>query len=153
MSKPKAEEDINCPSSQPDSDQSVIFGVVVSRAEARQVGYLGTPIPASAETLSLAAPVLPTEVFRIAGPCAKAGCKHFVGNNCALAQRIVRRLPPVVGSLPACGIRPTCRWFRQEGKAACLRCPQVITFRHDASELDMQVALGEAGEADKSTAG
>ncbi len=36
---------------------------------------------------------------------------------------------PAVDSGPsACRIRPTCRWFTQEGKAACMRCPQIVTF-------------------------
>ena len=55
------------------------------------------------------------------------GCKHFDGSDCRLVQEITAFLDPVVSSLPACDIRPTCRWFRQEGKAACLRCPQVVT--------------------------
>ena len=143
--------EISCPSSQPDSEDSVIFGVVVGDAGARQVGYLSEPKPVTSETLALAGGVRPTEIFRIAGPCAKSGCKHFVGNDCALAQRIVQRLPPVVGALPRCGIRATCRWFHQEGKAACLRCPQVITYRHDASALDMEVALGSDGSVAKSS--
>ena len=29
--------------------------------------------------------------------------------------------------LPACQLRPDCRWWKQEGKAACMRCPLVMT--------------------------
>jgi hypothetical protein len=36
-------------------------------------------------------------------------------------------LAPVVDQLPPCTIRGRCRWFRQEGKDICLRCPQVAT--------------------------
>jgi hypothetical protein len=32
-----------------------------------------------------------------------------------------------VGELPACGIRERCRWFAQEGSAACAVCPLVRT--------------------------
>ncbi|WP_256973461.1 hypothetical protein [Nostoc sp. T09] len=34
-------------------------------------------------------------------------------------QRIVEDLPGVVQ------IRSSCRWWQQEGKAACMRCPQI----------------------------
>jgi hypothetical protein len=44
-----------------------------------------------------------------------------------LAAKIVRWVPTVVDKLPACAIRAECRWWHQEGKAACLRCPQVVT--------------------------
>jgi len=49
-------------------------------------------------------------------------------------------LPEVVDHLPACNIRPDCRWFRQEGRAACVRCPQIVTGTHDADETLRKVA-------------
>jgi hypothetical protein len=39
-----------------------------------------------------------------------------------------------VESLPACRIRPDCRWFVQEGRAACLRCPQIVTYSVNPTE-------------------
>ena len=42
-------------------------------------------------------------------------------------MRIVQQLPTVVETLPACQIRSSCRWWLQEGKAACYRCPQMVT--------------------------
>ena len=59
------------------------------------------------------------------------------------ATRTTRRRSvgaPVVGALPRCAIRPTCRWFRQEGREACLRCPQVATELRNPSELELAVA-------------
>ena len=71
----------------------------------------------------------PDEVFRIAAPCACSGCGHFdsTQSSCTLAQKIVRWVPMVSESLPVCSIRSECRWWQQEGRAACLRCPQVVT--------------------------
>jgi len=54
----------------------------------------------------------------------------------------------VVSELPSCQIRDTCRWFAEEGGAACLRCPQVVTLvpseqnalRHAAYKADPQEA-------------
>ena len=37
-------------------------------------------------------------------------------------------------------IRRTCRWFAQEGRAACLRCPQILTTNIEADEELMEVA-------------
>jgi len=93
------------------------------------VAYLPTPHPVTDELLQLAKPVRPGEVFRIAAPCACSGCGHFApeSSTCRLAAKIVQWLPSVVDKLPPCPIRPECRWWRQEGKAACVRCPQVVT--------------------------
>jgi hypothetical protein len=56
------------------------------------------------------------------------------------AQRIVEGLAPVVNALPPCQIRPTCRWFRQEGRNACLRCPQVVTDKRNMTAEEKRIA-------------
>jgi hypothetical protein len=129
-----------CPSAQPGMADSVVFGVVTGTVENRRIGYLTESQPATDELLNLAGPVKPTEVFRIAAPCAESACAHFDGANCRLAQRIVQSLPIAAAGLPPCKIRAHCRWWRQEGKAACLRCPEVITESYDASEQHRSVA-------------
>jgi hypothetical protein len=133
-----------CPSAQPQMSDAVVFAVVAGTPEERRAGYLAEPLPASDEVLALAGPAKPTEVFRMAASCAGTGCKHFDGLNCRLAERIVQHLSPVVARLPPCSIRPDCRWWRQEGKAACLRCPQVVTETSCASDLYRQVADPES---------
>ena len=42
-------------------------------------------------------------------------------------ERVAHQLEPVVDTLPPCQIRSTCRWFAEQGRQVCLRCPQVIT--------------------------
>ena len=42
-------------------------------------------------------------------------------------MRIVEKMPAVTEKLPPCSIRRDCRWWKQEGKATCMHCPQVIT--------------------------
>ena len=49
-------------------------------------------------------------------------------------------LPEAVDSFRSFNIRPECRRFRQEGRAACLRCPQIVTGTYDADERLQQVA-------------
>jgi hypothetical protein len=139
MSK-ESQKQIDCPSSQATADGARIFGVITGTPEAHRVGYLTEALPVSEKLLALAGPAKPTQLFRIAAPCAGGGCKHFKDNNCSLAKRIVEGVPAVVNALPACQIRSTCRWFRQEGKEACFRCPQVMTDKSNASEYEKQIA-------------
>jgi len=129
-----------CPSAQPEMTGSVIFGIVGGTPEEPRVGYLAETVPATPERLALSSPVLPTEVFRLAAPCAGSACRHFDGAQCRLAARTVELLPAVVDAPPPCRVRPDCRWWLQEGKAACLRCPQVVTQAYAPSELYEQVA-------------
>jgi len=130
-----------CPSADSIGPDAQVFGVLTgSSAGGLQVGYLTEALPATPELLASAAPAKPTQIFRAAAPCAERGCKHFDGTNCQLAKRIAAMLDPVVSALPRCAIRRTCRWFHQEGRAACLRCPQVATEQRDPSELQRAVA-------------
>ncbi|HEY0183595.1 MAG TPA: hypothetical protein VGC09_12385 [Rhodopila sp.] len=140
---------IRCPSAQPSAD-GLVIGVVAGTAEARRIGYLTEPQPVTQEILALAGPVAPAQVFRMAAPCMGEGCKHFAGGDCHLVKRIVAALDPVVSGLPPCQIRPTCRWFRQEGRAACVRCPQVVTNTYDATELQRRVADPDSDGPDPS---
>jgi hypothetical protein len=112
---------------------SVIFGIVVGTPEAPELVHLDRVIPVPAELLALDSPVQPTEIFRIAATCSEGACQHFDGTNCRLSQRIVAELPTVAAQIPACAIRSTCRWWHQEGKAACLRCQQIVRDNYIAS--------------------
>lgn len=116
-----------CPSAQETMPGCRVFGVVGGSAEQPRVAYLDELAPATPELLDMARPVKPEEVFRMAAPCIERQCRHFDGRDCQLAARIVQILPAVAEALPACRIRPDCRWFAQEGRTACTRCPQVIT--------------------------
>lgn len=134
---------VHCPSAQPAAD-AVVFGVVTGAPADRRIGYLTAPQPATEPVLALAGPATPGQVFRMAAPCMGDTCKHFDAGACSLVRRVVASFDPVVSGLPACRIRPTCRWFRQEGRNACLRCPQVVTDSFDPSELRRLVADAEA---------
>jgi hypothetical protein len=129
-----------CPSAQPEMEGSVVFGIVGGTAELPQVGYLATAQPVTEELLALTQPVDPTEVFRIAAPCAETACRHFDGLKCQLAVRAAQMLPIVVDRLPPCSIRPNCRWWQQEGKAACMRCPAITTEMYQPTEQQRQAA-------------
>lgn len=129
-----------CPSARPEMRGSHVFGVVEGTVEAPRTSYLTEAIPATEELLASAHPVEATEVFRIAAPCAEMQCVHFSGSACRLAERVVTRLPAVVDRLPTCAIRPHCRWFREQGKAACMVCPSVVTKDYRDVPLISEVA-------------
>ena len=121
-----------------------VLGVISGSAEQSQVAYLNRNVPVTAGLLAAAAPLKPTEVFRFAAHCEENKCRHFDGSHCQLATRIVQILPAVTDGLPPCLIRAECRWFQQEGKAACMRCPQVVTESYEPDEDFKRAALGQA---------
>lgn len=122
-----------CPSAQPGIDGCRILGLVQWEGPTPRLEYLNEHVPASPEVLALAAPLKPTEVFRLAATCAEHQCPHFDGTDCRLATRMVQILPAAVDTLPPCIIRKDCRWFSQEGGAACKRCPEITTVSYDLS--------------------
>lgn len=128
-----------CPSARPDSN-SKVFGVISGTVEEPRVAYLKQPLPLTDRLKAVSGEITPTEVFRTASTCATHKCQHFDGEDCRLAMRIVEQLPAVAEELPPCSIRRNCRWWQQEGKAACLRCPQVVTDNYNPSELMRKVA-------------
>ncbi|MBV8379036.1 MAG: nitrogen fixation protein [Verrucomicrobia bacterium] len=129
-----------CPSAQPDMPGSRILGIVQGTVEQPRVIPLEHPRPVVPELLALTAPVSPTEVFRFTAPCAATGCRHFDGTDCRLAQRIVKMQPAIAETLPICRIRPHCRWWLQEGRAACKRCPGIVTEVVFPDEATRQLA-------------
>lgn len=129
-----------CPSAPPDWDGSRVLGIVGGTVEEPQVSYLSEAVPVTSELLALTRPVKPTEVFRFSAPCAGKACQHFDGTDCRLVTKVVRLLPTVVEKLPPCNLRPNCRWWKQEGKEACRRCPQIVTMNCCPSEQLRQAA-------------
>lgn len=135
QSTPRAKPPL-CPSARPEMAESVLFGVVGGSVEEPRVDYLAVPQPVTEALLQLAGPVRPTKVFRFAAPCAGSDCEHFDGARCRLATRVAELLPAVTAVLPPCRLRPSCRWWQQEGPAACHRCPQVVTeVEHPTQQL------------------
>ncbi|MDQ2898301.1 MAG: nitrogen fixation protein [Acidobacteriota bacterium] len=127
MSMDAEPEGLLCPSAPPDWLGATVIGIIGGTADTPRVTPLEQPLIVTSELLALSEPVLPTEVFRFAAPCSARTCQHFQDGACHLAQKIVQLLPGVDDQLPFCTIRTNCRWFRQEGRAACYRCSQVVT--------------------------
>jgi hypothetical protein len=132
-----------CPSARGHPGASVLIGVVGGTPEAPRVTPTEVALDVTPELLEMASPVSPSEVFRFAAKCQGCACPHFSNDACQLAVRSVEILSEVTDKLPHCAIRPQCRWFRQEGPAICLRCPQIVTDQYRPSEEMLRVVLGE----------
>jgi hypothetical protein len=109
------------------------LGLVQWNGTTPRLEYLNEAVRATPEVLAMSSPLKPTEVFRLAATCAEHQCPHFDGQDCRLATRIVQILPVAVEHLPPCIIRKECRWYLQEGGAACLRCPEITSVSYDLS--------------------
>lgn len=118
---------LSCPSAPPEVPGAVAFGLVDHTATPAEVRYFDEPIPVDAELLALASPLEPREVFRFGAPCQTARCTHWSGHDCQLVERIVELVPAASLVTPPCQLRPTCRWYAQAGRAACVRCVHVVT--------------------------
>jgi hypothetical protein len=136
---PTPARSLSCPSARPDSEGATIFGVVAGTAEEPRVGYLERQVRPTGELLAVIAPADPGAVFRFGSRCAESACSHFANSRCSLGERLVQLLPAVTDRLPPCALRPTCRWFAEQGAAACRRCPQVISH-HAAPSADLVLA-------------
>lgn len=147
MKKQEASACVLCPSARPEMEGAVVFGVIGGTVEEPRLTHLAAPQPVTDEVLALSGPVAPTEVFRFAAPCAGDACAHFDGRDCRLATRIVQILPAATSSLPPCQLRPECRWWQQEGRAACLRCPQIVSDCQNPSEEMLRASLPEGADA------
>jgi hypothetical protein len=130
-----------CPSA-PGTPGALLIGVVEEDA---RVANLGTPLPVDAGFLGTAAAHGPPERrFRFSSHCVEGHCTQWDGRGCGLIDRVVGYVAAAdaletPATLPRCGIRASCRWWRQTGASACAVCPLVIT---DAGEPETEAALG-----------
>jgi hypothetical protein len=135
---------LSCPSAQPDQEDAAVIGIVRRTGDAPLVEALPQRVAVAALIDLIPSSVRPTEILRFSGPCVAERCVHFDQNQCQLAKRIVSSLPEVVTQLKLCAIRPTCRWWHQEGPDACRRCPQIVTEPYVATALMREVARPSA---------
>ena len=101
-----------------------------------RVGYLGKPLEVDDAFVAQANEGrTPERRFRFVNPCAESGCRQWTGTRCGVIDKVMKQLEGhEAESLPKCGIRPQCRWFRQNGADACSVCSLVITDTREASQ-------------------
>lgn len=109
-----------------------LLGVV--RADST-VGLLQYPLPITPRFIEEASAHGTLEKqFRFSAPCVETGCSQWKEGGCGVIRKLSGMNPDVPeATLPKCIIRPTCRWFAQEGSKACQLCKFVVTeSREDA---------------------
>ena len=128
-----------CPSAHATAQGARLFGVqVVGPDGKRQLAYLPDTQPVNEQILERVGSA-GHQVMRVAAHCITDLCPHWNGEGCTLATRVSTMMPQAVSGMPRCAIRPNCLWFRQEGPAACLRCPQVSTIEQDTSDGSLAI--------------
>jgi hypothetical protein len=121
------ETEIACPSA-PCEEDSRLFGVV---GPSGRVGYVIPSLPVTTEFVRHSEAVgSPTKRFRFTAPCIGVSCSQWDGQGCRIGAALAAGSVAAgmdEAELPDCGIRDSCRWFDQEGAAACAVCPLVTT--------------------------
>jgi hypothetical protein len=74
----------------------------------------------------------PERRFRFSSRCVEEDCSQWEDGRCGLIDRVIGCVATAdaletPATLPRCGIRASCRWWRQRGASACAVCPLVIT--------------------------
>ncbi|RKN49683.1 hypothetical protein D7223_08875 [Micromonospora endolithica] len=116
-----------CPST-PAANATVFLGMITP---AGRVAYVTPALPAEV-ALATAGTDAPVESrYRLAGPCVTTTCGFWTGDHCGLGERVVASYRETAGpaetDLPHCAIRRTCRWYAEQGRAACTACSHVVT--------------------------
>jgi hypothetical protein len=128
--------DYTCPSASPDAPEARVLGVVLGDEREQRLAYLEEGVTLPRETIESLEGVSPTRVLRFAGKCAGSGCIQFQDGRCRLGRDILNSIEPVPQRIPDCSIRPTCRWFAENGPEICKRCSRVVTtVTHGEPEL------------------
>ncbi|GAB2958449.1 hypothetical protein GCM10027280_54000 [Micromonospora polyrhachis] len=123
-----------CPST-PRENATVFLGMITP---AGRVAYVTPAVPAQvvlddqADAADQDKPAGPVEArYRLAGPCVTTSCGFWTGDHCGLGARLSASYQETVTQqetgLPRCAIRRSCRWFAEQGPAACGPCSHVIT--------------------------
>ena len=66
--------------------------------------------------------------MRFAGPCVTDRCQHWGGGRCGVGD-LIASAATGDAQPPPCPIRATCRWWAQNGVAACHVCPMIVHTR------------------------
>ena len=122
--------------------QRICPSVTGEAADARIIGHVGaggvvaaipTPIPLTPAMRASLGP-RPERMFRLAGTCSEERCANWQNASCGLIGRMRDLRDPggntdadaAPATLARCGIRQDCRWWLQDGPAACRVCPRVV---------------------------
>ncbi|WP_433390456.1 hypothetical protein [Micromonospora sp. KLBMP9576] len=119
--------ELMCPST-PAANATVFLGMITP---AGRVAYVTPALPAEVALAQAGADTPVESRYRLAGPCVTAKCGFWTGAHCGLGERVAASFREVAGpvedDLPRCAIRRSCRWYAEQGRAACTACSHVVT--------------------------
>lgn len=116
-------EELLCPSYQCVSGAQLI-GIAQAN---QQIEFIGNPIRIDRQFVKIAQEGRPPETrFRFAKKCGKSICANWAGGHCGLIAELRDNREGLGGELPNCGIRDRCRWYAEQGAAACDICPNIV---------------------------
>ena len=117
-------DELLCPSARCEAG-AILLGVVGSDS---RVGFIRPLMTIDEQFVEAARRArAPEKRFRFAQPCVAEDCRHWHNSRCGVADAATKRKEAAARPLPACSIRPSCRWFSQSGASACAACPYVVT--------------------------
>lgn len=122
----KTNKTILCPSSRAQTGARLL-GI---RQEDGRVAILPEPLKIDESFIDISNQLAHAEQqFRFTNKCVESGCKQWTGQRCGVSDNLIQasQFLKLDNSLPECGIRAQCRWYNQNGAAACNICPLVIT--------------------------
>jgi hypothetical protein len=116
-----------CPSTSA-GHATVFLGMITP---AGRVAYVTPTVPAGTVLDTLDSTESAESRYRFAGPCVTSSCGFWSGDHCGLGAKLAESYRETAGpgqnELPKCAIRRTCRWFAEQGAAACSPCSYVVT--------------------------
>jgi hypothetical protein len=67
--------------------------------------------------------------FRVSMKCVTKGCVNWNGKKCSVPDQMSYFLSPQADPslYEKCSLKPTCRWFAENGAEACKMCPLIRT--------------------------
>ena len=116
----------SCPSSTA-SEGAVLLGVINNNGT---LGYITNKTEVTGELYDeILKKAAPEKHFRFSNQCIESGCRQWQSGKCSVIKKIMsdNEELELEQQLPACSIRPSCRWYYQEGAKACSFCPYIIT--------------------------
>ena len=125
-----------CPSAPP-QEGALLLGRFT---EEGSLVFAAKPLPVTASFLAVAEETGDIgKRFRFTSRCMQSACSRWQDGKCSvgiaaaqMAKQEQLEKPP---NLPACVIRSQCRWFAQEGAAACHICPRVVYDMNDEEQV------------------
>jgi hypothetical protein len=113
---------LDCPSMLPGLARGVIAKVVRNDERLRFLAE-EIPVPAALPLAVDSETVL--KRARFVGACRTDECGHWTGVTCRLGHAIASVEIQSSSKVAPCAIRSSCRWFKENGSAACAPCQHV----------------------------